>query len=261
MSSDAIGDSLGNRMKGYELATRTSLPRRMPVIVRVDGKAFHSYTRKCARPFDYRFAAAMDLVAKTLCEEMQGAVLAYVQSDEVSVLLHNYKRHATAAWFDNEVQKIVSVAASIAGSTMTLESYNVFGGDVVPAYFDARVFVLPEADVCNYFIWRQQDATRNSIQMSAQALYSPAEMYRKNTSELQDMMHEKGVNWNEYSTRYKRGRCVERELYSAGDDAAVRSRWVMNSETPIFSTTRDYIERHLVVEPEDPKPTPLGHKS
>lgn len=246
-------DSLGDRMKGYEIAARTALPRRMPVIMRVDGKAFHTYTRGLARPFDVRFTDAMDNVAIALCAEIQGAQMAYVQSDEISILIHGYKRFASASWFDNEVQKMTSVAGSIAGATMTAASVVVFG-DMRLAYFDARVAIYPEAEVCNYFVWRQQDAVRNSIQMSAQALYSQRQLHGKPCSELQDMIHAKGQNWNDLPTRQKRGRCVVREVYAVGD--ATRSRWTVDNEIPTFTADREYIDRLLALEPEEPKPVP-----
>lgn len=235
-------DSLGDRMKRHEQACRMVLPHRMPVIMRVDGRAFHTYTRGCKRPFDERLMLAMDAVALALVDDIQGAQLAYVQSDEISILIHNYKRHASQAWFDNQVQKMTSVAASIAGATMTARSVDVFD-EMRPATFDARVFVLPEAEVCNYFIWRQQDAVRNSIQMLARSLYSHRECDRKNGAQLQEMCWQKGQNWNDLPAHHKRGRCVVRgEGPLAG--------WTVDREPPTFSERRDYIERHLAVEPE-----------
>lgn len=247
-------DSLGDRMKGYEIAARTALPRRMPVIMRVDGKSFHTYTRGLARPFDARLTDAMDQVAIALCSEIQGAQLAYVQSDEISILIHGYKRFASASWFDNEVQKMTSVAGSIAGATMTAASPTIFDGATRPAYFDARVAIYPETEVCNYFIWRQQDAVRNSIQMSAQALYSQRQLHGKPCSELQDMIHAKGQNWNDLPTRQKRGRCIVREVYQIGE--TTRSRWTVDNEIPTFTADREYIDRLLALEPEEPKPVP-----
>jgi tRNA(His) 5'-end guanylyltransferase len=224
-------------MKGYELAARTALPRRMPVILRVDGKAFHTLTRGCGRPFDHNLMNAMNEVAQTLCEEAQGAAFAYVQSDEVSVLLHNYRRLQTDPWFDNEIQKMVSVAAATAASKFTL-----WWGHKVA--FDARVFVLPEAEVCNYFIWRQQDATRNSIQMATRAVYSHAQVDDKNTSEMQEMLHAKGINWNDYPVGCKRGRAVIRQAFDR--EGVMRHAWSVE-DPPIFTQDRSYIERHLAV--------------
>lgn len=246
--------TLGERAKGYERATRTVLPMRVPVILRLDGKAFHTYCGGLKRPFDDRFIDAMDVTAVALCAEIQGAQIAYVQSDEISVLVHNYKRLKSAAWFDNEVQKMVSVGASIAGATMTVESARIFG-EVRPAYFDARVFVVPERDVCNCFLWREQDAARNSVQMVAQSMYSQRELHGKHTGQLQEMIYQRsGKNWNDLPTHLKRGRCVLRQTYDV--DGARRSRWVVDREIPLFSQDRDYIERHLAVEPEDAETVP-----
>jgi tRNA(His) guanylyltransferase len=242
-----MADPIGDRMKAYEKAARATLPRRMPVIVRVDGKAFHTYTRGCARPFDEALMGAMDAVGVALCEEMQGAALAFVQSDEISVLLHNYRRLDTDAWFDNQVQKIASVSASIAAATMTCMSPSIFGA-TRPAHFDARVFVLPEAEVCNYFLWRQQDATRNSIQTLAQSLYSQRELHGKNSSVLQEMIFQNGINWNDLPVRQKRGRCVVRNVFDV--DGVVRHQWVVDDGVPIFSRDRAYIERYLATEDE-----------
>lgn len=239
-------DSLGDRMKRYEHASRTVLPWRMPVVVRVDGRAFHTYTRGCARPFDERLIAAMNACASAVCEDAQGAALAYVQSDEISVLLHDYRRLESTPWFDNEVQKIVSICASIAGAEMTAQSLGIFG-ETKRAAFDARVFVLPEAEVCNYFVWRQQDATRNAIQMMTRAVYSHRDVDHKNTSQMQEMLHAKGINFNDAPTYHKRGRCVLRETWEA-TAGVVRHRWTVDNEIPIFTQDREYISRHLAVE-------------
>lgn len=228
-------DSLGDRMKGYERAARSVLPQRMPVIIRVDGKAFHTWTRKLQRPFDTGFMVDMDTVAVRLCEDIQGARLAYIQSDEISLLLHNYTRLETQPWFENGTQKMVSVAASIAAATMTYIAKR-------PAHFDARTFVLPEAEVTNYFLWRQNDATRNSIQMLARSLYSHRECHKKNQAELQEMCFQKGQNWNDLATWLRRGRCVIRDPIEG---------WVRDLEIPIWKGPgREYIERLLSTEDE-----------
>lgn len=235
-------DSLGDRMKRYEHATRTTLPPRLPVIIRVDGKAFHTWTRGLTKPFDAQFCVWMDLVAIALCEECQGAQLAYVQSDEISVLLHGYKTHTTQAWFDGQVQKVTSVAAACASAAMTEYSGR-------RAMFDARAFVLPEAEVANYFLWRQNDAARNSIQSLAQSLYSQRELHGKCQAELHEMCFAKGHNWNDLPTWQKRGRCAVRAETTR--DGVPRSFWTIDREIPIWKGEgRAYVERLLATEEE-----------
>lgn len=239
-----IFDSLGDRMKAYERAFDAAMPLRMPVVVRVDGRAFHTYTRGLARPFDERLMLAMDGVALALCRQIQGARLAYVQSDEVSVLVNNYESLESQAWFANRVQKTVSIAASIAASEMTARSVDVFGS-VQPAQFDARVFVLPEAEFVNYFFWRQQDWTRNSIQMLARSLYSHRECHEKDQSELQEMCFQKGRNWNDLPTRLRRGRCAGRR------HDLEHGPWMIDDEIPIWKGEgRAYVERAFFSPPE-----------
>jgi tRNA(His) 5'-end guanylyltransferase len=197
LANDAIGD----RMKGqYENRTRIFLPRRTYTILRVDGKAFHSYCAKMERPYDVKFMGAMDVTAATMLKELMGAEFAYIQSDEISFLLTDFAKTSTEAWFDGNVQKMASVGASMATAVFSAQM-----GCGLPM-FDARVFTIPDyVEVENYFVWRQQDAVRNSILMLAQHYYSPKEMHGKNCSVLQDMIHDKGDNWNNHPTRFKRG--------------------------------------------------------
>jgi tRNA(His) guanylyltransferase len=224
--------ALGDRMKQlYEAPSQTFLPGRMPALLRVDGKAFHTFTRAMDRPFDMRLIEAMNSVALALCEEVQCTQIAYVQSDEVTLLLHNYKRLNTQGWFHNNVQKMVSVAASVATSAMTL----AFGRSCA---FDARVFVVPEAEVCNAFLWRQQDATRNSIKMLARSRYSHKQCDGKNSSELQEMCVQAGDNWNNLPTHLKRGRFALRNA---------DGHWGIDNDPPILTADRDYIDRHLAI--------------
>ena len=238
--------SIMDRMKMYEKASRMVLPPRMPVIMRIDGKTFHMYTKGCNKPFDTRLMSAMNNCALVLCSEIQGAQLAYVQSDEISILIHSYKTFDSQAWFSNQVQKMTSVGAAIASAVMTSESTKIFNRTKL-AYFDARVFVLPEADVCNYFIARQQDWTRNSVQMMARSMYSDKECHKKNNSQLQEMIWQKGKNWNDLDTCLKRGRCVVKGNYTVevNNEKFQRSQWFVDGEIPIFTQDREYIEKHL----------------
>lgn len=265
-------DSLGERMKRYENVSRICLTKKMPVIIRIDGKAFHSFTRGFVRPFDDVLIKAMQGTAKFLCENIMGCKLAYTQSDEISLLLVDYERNESQPWFENNLQKLCSVSASMAtmafNKTFELcsltarmkdsvredgyELGNAYKNAMKRAMFDARAFILPKEEVCNYFIWRQQDATRNSIQMVAQSLFSHKELQNKNCYQLQEMMfQEKGNNWNDYATVYKRGSCIVKETYNIATDnlnpleneQITRTRWSVDKEIPIFTQDRDYINK------------------
>lgn len=223
--------SLGNRMKhNYEQAYSFRLPLRMPTIIRLDGKAFHTFTRGFARPFDLSFMQAMATVTEYLCRSVQTAVFGYTQSDEISLLLHPYQRLDSQPWFDNEIQKIVSVSASMASSILS----RIYGRE---ALFDARVFVLPEAEVVNYFIWRQQDASRNSLNMLAQSIYSHRQLQGRKSPDIHDMLMNRSINWNDLPTYQKRGTCLV-----PGEET-----WIVDQDCPIFSQDRQYIERLLTV--------------
>ena len=155
-------NSLGDRMKEYERTSDVKLVRRLPMIVRLDGKAFHSWTKKsgCVRPFDHTCINMMSGLAQYLCENIGGAELAYGQSDEISILVRDDQNIDTDAWFDKRLQKVVSIVASLA--TYWFNANNAFERKL-PAFFDARAFILPEYEVRNYFIWRQEDATTNGM--------------------------------------------------------------------------------------------------
>lgn len=198
--------SLGNRMKeNYEDRYRFYLTRRTPVILRLDGKAFTTLTKSCDKPFDEGFISIMRETAETLVCEIQGAKIAYVQSDEISLLLTDYDTLTTEAWFDYNIQKMVSVASAIATHTFS-EAFQKRG------LFDCRAFNIPCSEVCNYFIWRQQDWTRNSIQMLARSLYSHKECYKKKSPDLHEMCFQKGQNWAELPFHIKNGSTYHKEL-------------------------------------------------
>jgi len=246
-------DSLGTRMKSYENSCRTTLPIRLPIIIRVDGKAFHTYTKGCKRPVDENLVFCMNETAKYLCQNIQGAQIAYVQSDEISILLNNYQTIDTQPWFDNTVQKMVSVSAGMASSYFTTQSWRIFNGTSKLAVFDSRVFIMPPEDVVNYFIWRQQDATRNSVQMLARTLYSHKELLGKGNSELQEMCFQKGFNWNNCPVPQRRGRClIKSKSIKSGKNpktgeaiSSERTEWIVDSNIPIFSQNRSYIKQHV----------------
>jgi tRNA(His) 5'-end guanylyltransferase len=215
------------------------------VAIRIDGKAFHTFTRGFAKPFDEPLGNAMARTMEYLCKNIQGCVFGYTQSDEITLILIDYQTFETDAWFDYEVQKMCSIAASMATVAFNrffieeVEKYcsneylNCSGfNDVNQIYsleelraadpvlyayntaiekgamFDARCFNIPKEEACNLIYWRQLDATRNSIQMVGQAYFSHNELQHKSNSNIQDMlMEEYQINWNDYPTHLKRGSC------------------------------------------------------
>ncbi len=248
--------NLDDRMKSYEQATRTVLPRRMPIIVRVDGKAFSKYTKQLEKPFDRNFISVMEDVAIALCQEIQGAQIAYSQSDEVSVLVHGYKKFESEPWFANQVQKMVSVAAAVSAATFTANSWRMWRqhdeaaslDQIEPAYFDARAFVLPEAEVNNYFVWRQRDGIRNSIQMFASCHFSHSQLHKKSTSEMIEMCKAKGHDWNALPPSQRHGRCVFKHYESV--DGVARNHFRVDTNIPRFVDDMNFIERFLSTEDE-----------
>lgn len=245
-------DSLGDRMKRYESVTKTHLMRRTPVIIRIDGKAFHTFTKRLKRvdpslkdtPYSIIMHEAMMATTEALVSGIQGCVLGYTQSDEISLLLRDWDTLETQPWFDGTIQKIVAVSASIATGAFNF----TYSKHEIPldlsdiAHFDSRVSNYPIEEVVNYFIWRQQDASRNSVQMFGHYYFSQKEMHGLNNSEVQDkLMLEKGVNWNDVATWMKRGSCIVRTTVND------RSTIVADDEIPIFTQDREYISRLLTI--------------
>lgn len=249
MSQKYENDSLGTRMKAYEAVPKNFLMRRTPVIIRIDGKAFHTFT-KCLpgldpalerSPFSNYMHEAMVFTTKKLVENIQCCVLGYTQSDEISLLLRDYDDLETQSWFGNNLQKMVSVSASIATAAFNHDFSECRESHTFSQYalFDARAYNIPKEEVANYFIWRQQDASRNSVQMLGHYHFSQKEMHGKSNPEVQDMlMLQKGVNWNDVDTWAKRGTCV----------VARESGVEIDEQIPIFTQDRSYIEQHVYVD-------------
>jgi tRNA(His) guanylyltransferase len=248
--------ALGDRMKSYEYAAKSVLIPRMPLIIRVDGRAFHTYTRSFNRPWSLEIRDAMTQVGKALLQDISGAKIAYCQSDEVSVLVTDYDKLTSQPWFGKSVQKIASVSASVATAHFNLEMMNLALRDqkaaiktlYAPAYFDARCFVLPKEEVCNYFVWRQRDAIRNSISSLAQVHFSSKKLFSKTTATLKEMLKtEKDVSWDSCETWQKRGWCVVRTQNSSEEEIPARTEVCPDWETPEFTTSRKYIEDHVFI--------------
>lgn len=255
----SVHDDLGIRMKTYyEQVSKTTLLRRMPVAIRIDGKAFHTFTRGFEKPFDTLLVNVMQQTTKKLCENIQNCVFGYTQSDEITLILVDYKDINTAAWFNYEVQKLCSISASMATlyfnkffkqsvekfdinsiiQEKEVDNYKLLNSYKralnTGAMFDSRCFNIPKEEVCNLIYWRQLDATRNSIQMVGQANFSHKELQGLTCNKIQDkLLTEKDINWNNYPTYLKRGTsCLKKD-----------SEWVLDMNMPILKgEDRKYVE-------------------
>lgn len=251
---------LNTRIKDfYEDRTKQFLMRRGITILRLDGKGFSRFTQGFNKPFDDGFSDDMDETARFLCENIQGAKFGYTQSDEITIVLTDYDNQETSAWFDNNVQKMTSVSASLATAKfnqlrLLRATQPVLGNiaDVAPmidsesikgielAMFDSRVFQVPTLDeMVNALIFRQQDCTRNSVSMAADALLKGSMEGVKNQVKQERLFQEAGVNWNDYKTKYKRGSVIKK--IQIENNGAVRNRWVIDDETPIFTQDKQYL--------------------
>ena len=275
---------LAKRMKDYEMRDRYFLQKRIPVAIRVDMRAGHTFTRGFKRPFDDIFMKSMQETAKYMCENMGNAKFAYVQSDEITIILTDYDTLETDCWFNYRTDKLCSISASMA--TMAFNKYfeenvtnEVLEYKMVPhcveiqqeikeyhntliaaldkgAMFDARCFNIPKEEVTNLIYWRQLDASRNSIQMVGQANFSHNELQNKSCNDIQDMlMLQKNINWNDFPTYQKRGSCVvksdEKKTITEdniGTKMTIRSKWIIDKEMPILKgKDRAYIDKLVYV--------------
>lgn len=217
-------DPLGTRIKeNYENRNRYSLPRRTYTIIRLDGCHFHSYTKNLNKPFDKGLYEDIDNSIIAIMPQIQGAVFAYTQSDEISILLTDFATNTTDAWFDGNLQKMCSVSSSMMTAEFNrhrlVRACGIESGDKYKktklAYFDSRVFTIPDrTEVMNYFVWRNQDCSRNSVSMLAQQHFSHGELQSKNTPEMHEMLHKINVNWaTDLSDGEKNGRLIVKEFY------------------------------------------------
>jgi len=194
-----MNDPLGDRMKKYESVSNHKLTQKVPVILRVDGKAFHTFTKNATKPFDINLIESMVRSAEEVAKEMMGFVLAYHQSDEVTFYINNNQKLESEAWFDNKISKLVSITASL----FTSKFNYIYGSN--NAVFDCRAFNVPYTEVPNVFIWRQRDWERNSVHMYARSIFSHNDLMNKNKSEIHEMLYERGLNWNNLHPQLKNG--------------------------------------------------------
>ncbi len=266
-------DPIGHRMKTkYESVFRTVLPQRTHLVVRIDGRSFHTYTRSAEKPFDAAIAQAMDEGALAVCTEMMGCKFAYGQSDEYSFLATDFETHQSEPWFGGSTQKIASVAASIftaAFNSARLRQQAEQGKQadwsqvrkLIAATFDARVFVIPSrAEVENYFIWRQQDAARNSLNMLASFHFPHKQLQRVSSSDRHELLHEIGINWNDCPADQKRGRLilrrertrqvtyVHKKKQESVSENILETSWEIDRQIPLFTQDREYLGRLIPVQ-------------
>lgn len=275
----SVNDIIGDRLKEfYENTSKTRLIRRTPVALRIDGCHFHTFTRGFQKPFDEVLMKTMQDTMEYLCENIQGCVFGYTQSDEITLILVDYKKLTSCAWFDNQVQKICSVSASMA--TMAFNKFfeknvawfkiqNKLTGiddadtDEWNAYikyiqaiddgatFDSRCFNIPKEEVANLIYWRQKDASKNSVQMLARNYFSDKELHGLSCSQMQDLlMNNYNVNWNNLETYKKRGSaCVKiNEAEIINGQTITRSKWTIDLDMPIIAgENRKYVEKFVYV--------------
>jgi tRNA(His) guanylyltransferase len=254
--------SLGDRMKQYESCYDFRIPPRTYTIIRLDGKGFSKYTKMFEKPFDDILSNTMDVATIRLCEYLNPK-FAYTQSDEISLVFTDIENIESELIFDGKVQKLCSISASKVTAAFNktmlrlLASFKykpdelvekITTGDFaeIDAVFDARVFIIPDfREVSNYFIWRQQDCTRNSVSMAASANFSHKMLEGKSSEEKQEMLfQEKGINWNNYATKYKRGVIIKKEtiwIDGQNGEPVQRSKWLPDYQTPIFTQDKEYL--------------------
>lgn len=256
------------RMKEYEKRNRYYLQKRIPVMIRIDGRSFHTFTKGFQKPFDDILIKSMQETMKYMCENIQGCVFGYTQSDEITLVLIDYQKLNTSSWFEYRIDKLCSISASMA--TMIFNKFfsnNVrteimdYKSSAVPqsmefqqkmmkyhdaltnamvkgAMFDSRCFNVPKEEVTNFVYWRQLDATRNSIQMVGQANFSHKQLQGKSCNMIQDMLFtEKGINWNDLPIVKKRGSACIKDS---------EGHWFIDENMPILKTTDEVDYRYYV---------------
>lgn len=257
-------DDFGNRMKGYEAVTDMRLPGLTPVVVRVDGKCFHTLTKKLDKPFDRIFNSAMELTMRDLCEKLPNVRFAYVQSDEISLVMLE-RDIRSESWFGNRLQKIVSLTAAYAtasfrarlsaamteaapeGAANRCGAVMNYAPLVEDAVFDCRAFPVPEKDVCNYFIWRQQDCLRNAIQAAGQVYVGKKELHGMSSDGIIAALKEKGLDFSLYfSVRERLGAACYRIPVKVGPGGiCTRMKFWTDANIPLFWDDREFIEEHM----------------
>jgi tRNA(His) 5'-end guanylyltransferase len=257
-----MNDSLGDRMKRYQEVFDQKLLIKTPILIHLDGKAFHTFCRGLIKPFDQMLMDTMDYTANQLVAGIQGCKLAYVQSDEISLLLTDWENYETDQWFDGRVQKITSISAAIATfefNKMWQFNAKSFGDEqnlypivdeaqaeaekvrrkMKQGLFDSRAFNLPHHEVGNWFIWRQNDWRRNSVQMLARSHFSHKSLQNMKTSEMIEILKNVGASWESLSEREQNGATI----YRGNGNKIVKDCSIK------FKENREFIKERLEPEP------------
>ena len=269
-----VQDELGKRMKKYENQSDRQLVKKQPVIIRVDGRSFHKFAKKLNKPFDDILIDSMHDTMLYLCRNVGGCVLGYCQSDEISLLLQDYKNEETQPWFEYRINKLCSVTAAMAtlAFNRAFENYvsdfyntcsdskalfeeneerlkTLFDCCDKGAVFDARAFTLPFNEVTNYFYWREADAMRNSIEIIGHHYFTPKELYKVNTDGIKKMLFEKGIDYDNIPIYKQRGVCCFKSKMPSigyGGKSVLRTAWVLDIDIPVFKGSgREYIESKI----------------
>jgi tRNA(His) 5'-end guanylyltransferase len=253
--------SLEERMKEYESCYSFKIPSRTYTIIRLDGKGFSKYTKMFNKPFDDNLSIVMDVATIELCKYLNPK-FAYTQSDEISLVFTDIENIDSELVFDGKVQKLCSISASKVTAAFNKNMLQLLAISMpceelvakiltyelpqIDAVFDSRVFIIPDfREVSNYFIWRQQDCTRNSVSMAASANFSHKMLEGKSSEEKQEMLfQEKGINWNDYLPKYKRGTVIKKQTVwvdGQNGEPVERSKWLPDYNTPIFTQDKEYL--------------------
>lgn len=264
---------LGKRMKQYEDVNNIKLIDKLPLVIRMDGVGFHSFTRGMKRPFDDILNRSMQWTMKKLCEEIPSCVLGYTQSDEITLVLVDYDNPVSQPWRGYVKRKIESITAAMAtrdfnncladvtiqeftkailgtddGETLK-KNFEVYLKRAGNAIFDSRAFNLPIFEVENNLIWRQLDCVRNSVQSVGRANFSHKTLQNKSCKQIREMLlTEKGIEWENFPTYLKRGSCCIKESVEIDTDKGkvTRGKWKIDNEIPIFTQDREYIRKRIL---------------
>lgn len=227
MSQKYKRDSFGDRMKTYERLSESQLIPNLPIVVRLDGKSFSKYTSRLERPYDLKLIELMQNTCKHLMKISHNIKVAYQQSDEITLIISN--DYDNPVEYSGRVQKLCSILAAECSVYFATHAYILENALHDHPVFDCRIFNVPDwVEASNAVLWREQDATKNSIQLAGQSNFSHKEMQGLKNNQIQEkLLLEKNINWNDYPASFKRGSYIKREKYFDPDLNTERSHFVV----------------------------------